>query len=47
MFENENVEKIGYDISEDYVMLKEMGITMKNIKYDIEVAGYDLSLIHI
>ena len=42
LFENENIEKIGYDISEDYVMLKEMGITMKNIKYDIEVAGYDI-----
>ena len=42
LFEDENIEKIGYDISEDYVMLKELGITMKNIKYDIEVAGYDI-----
>jgi len=42
LFEDENIEKIGYNISEDYVMLKEMGITMKNIKYDIEVAGYDI-----
>lgn len=43
LFENEKTEKIGFDISEDYVILKELGINMKNIKYDVEVACYDIS----
>lgn len=42
IFENENTEKVGYNISEDYVMLKEIGINLKNIKYDVEVAAYDI-----
>ena len=42
IFEDENVEKIGFNISEDYVMLKELGISMKNIKFDVEVAAYDI-----
>ncbi len=42
IFENENLEKIGYNLAEDYVLLKELGITLENIKYDIEVASYDI-----
>ena len=42
IFENEQLDKIGYNLSEDYVLLKEMGITLKNIAYDIEVASYDI-----
>lgn len=42
LFENENTEKIGFDVGEDYVLLKEMGINMKNIKYDAEIAAYDI-----
>ena len=42
IFENENLEKIGYNLAEDYVMLKELGINLKKIAYDIEVASYDI-----
>lgn len=42
IFENEKTEKIGFDTSEDYVILKEMGINMANLKYDVEVACYDI-----
>ncbi len=42
IFENKEIDKIGYNLSEDYVLLRENGIKTKNIKYDIEVAGYDI-----
>ena len=42
IFENEDTEKIGFDLGEDYVLLKEMGISMKNIRYDAEIAAYDI-----
>ncbi len=42
IFENEKIDKIGYNISEDYVLLRQNGIKIKSIKYDIEVAGYDI-----
>ena len=42
IFENEKLEKIGYDINEDYVLLNESGIEMRGIKYDGEVATYDI-----
>ena len=43
IFENEKIEKIGYNLSEDYVLLRENGIKTKNIKYDVEVAAYDIN----
>ncbi len=42
IFEDPNIEKIGYKLSEDYVLLRQIGIRTNNIKYDIEVAGYDI-----
>lgn len=42
IFENKEIDKIGYNLSEDYVLLRENGIRTKGIKYDIEVAGYDI-----
>lgn len=42
IFEDNSLEKIGYDLNEDYVLLQEMGIKMSNIKYDGEVATYDI-----
>ena len=42
IFENPKLEKIGYNLAEDYVLLKELGITLENIAYDIEVASYDI-----
>ena len=43
IFENKKKEKIGYNLSEDYVLLRENGIKIKNIKYDVEVAAYDIN----
>ena len=42
IFENKKIEKIGYDLSEDYVILRENGIKIENIKYDVEIATYDI-----
>ena len=43
IFENEEIEKYGYDLSEDYILLKQIGITMKNIVYDVKIAAYILN----
>ena len=43
ILENDNIKKYGYDLSEDYVMLKELGINMNNIYYDVKIAAYDLN----
>ena len=40
IFENEKIEKIGYEFSKVYIILKQMGIEMKNLKYDITIASY-------
>lgn len=40
IFEDENIKKIGYKLKQDYIILKQIGITLKNFYYDIEVAGY-------
>ncbi len=43
IFENDKIEKYGYDISRDYILLKQIGITMKNMKYDAKIATYILN----
>ena len=43
IFENKEIAKIGYKLSEDYVLFRENGIKMNNIIYDVEVAGYDIN----
>lgn len=43
VFENKEIQKIGYKLGEDYVILKENGITMQNLYFDIEIAAYILS----
>lgn len=40
IFENQEIEKYGHNLTEDYIILKQKGITMENIKFDIKVAGY-------
>ena len=40
VFENAEIEKYGYELSKVYILLKQMGITIHNIKYDIAVAAY-------
>ena len=42
IFENEKIEKYGYNLAEDYILLKQIGITMKNIVFDLKVATYIL-----
>ena len=43
IFEANDIQKIGYTLSEDYVILKELGIECNNIYFDAEIAGYDLN----
>ena len=40
IFEDEQIEKYGYDLAQDYILLKQIGITMKNIVYDAKIAAY-------
>lgn len=42
IFENDEIEKIGCELGNVYIILKQMGITMQNLKYDITVAAYIL-----
>lgn len=42
IFENTEIEKYGYKLSEDYILLKQLGIKPNNIVYDAEVAEYDI-----
>ena len=43
IFENEKIEKFGYELSEDYILLKQLGIKVNGIVYDTEVAEYDIN----
>ena len=43
IFENEKIEKYGYDLAQDYILLKQIGITMRNIVYDAKIAAYILN----
>ena len=43
IFEDIEIKKYGYNISEDYVLLKELGIEINNIYYDVKIAAYDLN----
>ena len=43
IFEDDSIEKYGYDLAQDYILLKQIGITMKNIAYDAKVAAYILN----
>ena len=43
IFENKEIKKYSYHLSEDYVMLRELGIKMENIYFDVEIAAYDLN----
>ncbi len=43
IFESIEIRKYGYDLAEDYVILKELGINYENIYYDVKIASYDLN----
>ncbi|MBE5821834.1 MAG: DNA polymerase I [Clostridiales bacterium] len=40
IFENKDIEKIGYDVKKDYIMLRKIGIELNNILFDILIAKY-------
>ena len=40
VFDNKEIEKYGCKMKHDYILLKQAGITMQNIKYDISIAAY-------
>ncbi len=40
IFESEEISKIGYKLKETYVILKDLGIQLNNIKFDAEIAAY-------
>ncbi len=42
IFKNENIEKYGFELGKDYILLKQVGITFNNLKYDVSVASYIL-----
>lgn len=39
----EEKELVGYELSRDYIMLKQIGITPKNFEFDIKIAAYLLN----
>ena len=43
IFEDKTIKKIGYKLGEDYVILRQNNIIMKNLFFDIEIAAYLLS----
>ena len=43
IFESKDIQKYGHDLGEDYVILKQLGITMNSICYDTKISAYDLN----
>ena len=43
IFESEEIEKYGHNLTEDYILLKQNEITMANIVFDTKVAAYILN----
>jgi len=43
IFEDEQIEKYGYKLTEDYILLKQLNINPTNFVYDAEVASYDIN----
>lgn len=43
IFENKEILKIGYKQKKDYILLKQIGIAVRNLMFDIEIAGYILN----
>lgn len=43
ILENKEIQKIGIDLSKVYILLKQEGITLKGISYDVGIASYILN----
>ncbi len=42
IFENNHIEKYGFELGDNYILLKQMGIDVCNLKFDAKVASYIL-----
>ena len=40
IFESNEIKKVSYKLKEDFCILKEHGITMHNLNFDVEIAAY-------
>lgn len=45
IFEDEKILKIGHKLKVDYILLKQIGITPKNMMFDSEIAAYILNAV--
>ncbi len=43
ILEDQKLYKYGYHLSEDYVLFKQLGITLEGIYFDAKIAAYDLN----
>jgi DNA polymerase-1 len=43
IFENNSIKKIGYSLTTDYILLRQINIEIQNLSYDVKVAGYILN----
>ncbi len=43
IFEEETIEKIGINLTKSYILLKQLAIQLKGIKYDAQIAAYILN----
>ena len=43
IFENENIKKVGINLNRDYILLKQQGIDLNGISYDVQIASYILN----
>lgn len=43
ILENDDIKKIGIDLSKTYILLKQEGITLRGIKYDAAISAYILN----
>ena len=46
IFEDKNIKKIGINLTKDYILLKQEGITLNGIEYDAKIAAYILNPIN-
>ena len=45
VFEDNEISKISYKVKPDFILFKQIGAMLNNIKYDAEIAGYNLNSI--
>lgn len=43
IFQNDEIKKVGYKVKSDYIILKEQNVEYNNLKFNAEIAGYNLN----